>query len=36
VVRALDGRATLGELGFGVDERRFARRLTELGFAELV
>jgi methylase of polypeptide subunit release factors len=35
VVRALDGRATLGELGFGVDERRLVRRLTELGFAEL-
>ena len=35
VVRSLDGRATLGELGLGVDERRFVRRLTELGFAEL-
>ncbi len=35
VVRSLDGRATLGELGLGVDERRLVGRLTELGFAEL-
>ncbi len=36
IVRALDGRSTLGELGLGVDERRLVRRLTELGFAEVV
>lgn len=36
IVRSLDGRSTLGELGLGVDERRFLRRLTELGFAELL
>ncbi len=36
IIRALDGRSTLGELGLGVDERRLVRRLTELGFAEVV
>jgi methylase of polypeptide subunit release factors len=36
VVRSLDGSATLGELDLGVDERRLIRRLTELGFAEVV
>ena len=36
IVRSLDGRSTLGELGLGVDERRLVRRLTELGFAEVV
>ena len=36
IVRALDGRSTLGELGLGVDERRLVRRLTELGFAEVL
>ncbi len=36
IIRSLDGRSTLGELGLGVDERRLVRRLTELGFAEVV
>ena len=36
IIRALDGRSTLGDLGLGVDERRLVRRLTELGFAEVV
>ena len=36
VVRSLDGRnSTLGKLGTGVD-KRLVRRLTELGFAEVV
>jgi SAM-dependent methyltransferase len=34
IVRALDGRATVAELGLGAAERRFVQRLVELGFAE--